>query len=92
MCFNEEIFDYDNIEFQYGMYSGQIYKDGHEPVGIHRISYKDNSIFEGQLLNGMRSGYCRQINEDGSCYVGGFYKNKKEGFGTLYDADFKILM
>ena len=40
----------------------------------------------------MRSGYCRQINEDGSCYVGGFYKNKKEGFGTLYDTDFKILM
>jgi hypothetical protein len=45
--FNDEIFDYDNIELSYGIYSGQIYKNGHEPVGIHRISYKDNSIFEG---------------------------------------------
>lgn len=40
----------------------------------------------------MRTGFCRQIDNDGSCYVGNFYKDKKDGFGTQYDAYGSILM
>ena len=65
-----------------------------EPYGFGCIYNKDNNLaYEGFIYKGMKVCYgcCHHADIEAIEYVGGFYMNKKHGYGKLYDKKRELL-
>ena len=51
------------------------------------MEYPNGGKFEGNYLNGLKSGKGTFTYNNGDKYVGDFKNNKKDGFGKFYFAD-----
>ena len=62
------------------LHSGQFNEQG-IPHGIVRMVVANQKIYEGQMENGVITGWGRMITGDGEYYVGWWKKGKKCGYG-----------
>lgn len=53
------------------------------PHGFGRAILENNTIHEGVFINGTLSKFGRSFYPDGSTYIGGYDKGKREGEGVF---------
>ena len=63
-------------------YEGEIRNN--KPNGKGKMKYKDGTICEGALINGILSGQCRCAFYNGDLYIGEILADKRSGKGTYY--------
>ncbi len=59
--------------------------------GKGKIIYSDNTIYEGEFLNGLADGYGKCNFSDGSTYIGYWKKNTIEGEGIYYEGNGRVI-
>jgi hypothetical protein len=50
-----------------------------------RFKFDNGDVYEGIITNSLLDGYGSYLYSDGSFYVGGFDKGRKNGYGLMYD-------
>ena len=76
-------------------YKGEFKDDLPSGDGI-LVNYKDNSVYNGKVINGVKDGFGQLKFEDGTIYEGEFKEDKFEGKGKIifsngreYEGEFK---
>ncbi|MBP7473676.1 MAG: hypothetical protein KBF83_07720 [Pyrinomonadaceae bacterium] len=64
-------------------YNGQFAHDKRNGKGI--VKYQNGDIYDGDWVNGLREGQATYTFKNGSYYIGGFVKDKQEGFGKQFN-------
>lgn len=63
-------------------YEGEIRNN--KPNGKGKMTYKDGTVCEGALANGILNGQCRCAFHNGDLYIGEILADKRNGKGTYY--------
>ena len=71
-------------------YFGQVTAAG-KIEGVGRGCFYGDSLYEGQLKNGIKSGYGRLILKNGDYFEGQFKNGQKNGDGLYVTMDGKVL-
>jgi hypothetical protein len=73
-----------NVNFMDGVYSGQFSKNPLLPHGYGIfIQNQSGTIYEGERMNGLRSGFGRLIQDNGLIYEGQWSENWPHGEGCV---------
>jgi hypothetical protein len=83
--------DFENLVYEAYLMLTQTYKRDACSFGdcynsYSRYKFKDGSIYEGIIENGLLDAYGSMLYPNGSFYVGGWSVGRKNGWGMLYDA------
>ena len=68
------------------LYSGQTDSDG-LPHGQGKMTFVDNSVYEGQFVHGQKEGIGEFKRQDGFSYEGNWVNGQRHGKGKQIDVD-----
>jgi SAM-dependent methyltransferase len=78
---------YSVLQFNEGMYRGEVDKDTGLPHGEGCYRYHCGDVYTGSFLNNMRHGYGKMVYNTGQCYEGKYKFNVPSGPGQLIQAN-----
>ena len=82
--FDSNKYIYERKDLQLNTWIGMKDKMTKSESGINRFYHKNNNLFEGMYLNGLKHGYGRFIQADGSYHMGQYLNGLRHGNGTFY--------